>query len=254
MKTRALQEGGVLIISLIILLVMTLLGVSAMTGSDLQERMVGNQKRMIQASMAAESGAILALQWLRTHPEALGDAKAWQAGDEALPSRPSSSPNFGNAVFWIESIRFEGDTAVIVSRGGISVADRIMGESVVQVTLQNESGEVTALTGDAELRVVPIAAGDERPASDGISTGSAVPTRGASPPIVGRGSTTHDQATDVVPAYDRVPVDGAFDEGSRVSTVLDAQPRTKDKEKRKILAWKQLVVSDVSSSGSQNPH
>lgn len=55
MKTRALQEGGVLIISLIILLVMTLLGVSAMTGSDLQERMVGNQKRMIQASMAAES-------------------------------------------------------------------------------------------------------------------------------------------------------------------------------------------------------
>jgi len=69
-KTRALQEGGVLIISLIILLVMTLLGVSAMTGSGLQERMVGNQKRMIQASMAAESGAILALQWLRMHPEA----------------------------------------------------------------------------------------------------------------------------------------------------------------------------------------
>jgi len=251
-KTRALQEGGVLIISLIILLVMTLLGVSAMTGSDLQERMVGNQKRMIQASMAAESGAILALQWLRTHPEAWGDAKAWQAGDEALPSKPSASPNFGNAVFWIESIHFEGDTAVIVSRGGISVADRIMGESVVQVTLQNKSDEIAALAGDAELRVESVAVDDEHPASDGISTGSAVPMREATPPIVGRGSTTHDQAADVVPAYDRAPVDGAFDEGSRVSTVLDAQPRTKDKEKRKILAWKPLV-SGMSSSGSQDP-
>lgn len=128
-----------LIISLIILLVMTLLGVSAMTGSDLQERMVGNQKRMIQASMAAESWG---LSWrcsgCGTHPESLGDAKAWQAGDEALPSRPSSSPNFGNAVFWIESIRFEGDTAVIVSRGGVLVVDRIISQSAVSVTLKSE--------------------------------------------------------------------------------------------------------------------
>lgn len=140
MKTSHSQQGSVLIISLVILLVMTLLGVSAMTGSGLQERMVGNQKQAIGASMAAEAGAITAVRWLQAHPEAWGDAGAWKAGD-ALPSRVPAAPNFGEggAVYWVENIRFDGDTAVIVSRGGVLVDGKVMGQSAVTVALQNEA-------------------------------------------------------------------------------------------------------------------
>ena len=67
------QQGTVLGVSLLILVVMTALGVSAMLGSNLQERMVANQKQAIEASMAAESGAVMAIRWLRAHPEAWGD-------------------------------------------------------------------------------------------------------------------------------------------------------------------------------------
>ncbi len=108
MASHRKQKGTVLVISLLILLVMTTLGVSAMLGSNLQERMVANQKQTIQASMAAESGALMAIRWLRAHPEAWGDAKAWKA-DGALPSRAPSAPNLGGGVvYWIENIRFEG--------------------------------------------------------------------------------------------------------------------------------------------------
>ncbi len=151
MKTRHSQQGGVLIISLVILLVMTLLGVSAMTGSGLQERMVGNQKQAIGASMAAEAGAITAVRWLRAHPEAWGDAGAWKAGD-ALPSKVPAAPNFGEggAVYWVESIRFDGDTAVIVSRGGVLVDGKVMGQSAVTVALQNEADGTDSASGANE--------------------------------------------------------------------------------------------------------
>lgn len=230
MKTRALQEGGVLIISLIILLVMTLLGVSAMTGSDLQERMVGNQKRMIQASMAAESGAILALQWLRTHPEAWGDAKAWQAGDEALPSRPSSSPNFGNAVFWIESIRFEGDTAVIVSRGGVLVVDRIISQSAVSVTLKSED------YGDDLHPVAALPASDETRTGVGAHGNSML---GVQSGVTGaNGTDAKNIVTDDMNRHNQdVFTDGINDSGQLV--IVDKLPPEKPM-KSKVLAWRQL--------------
>ncbi len=139
MKIRHVQQGGVLIISLIILLVMTLLGVSAMTDSGLQERMVANQKQVIQASMAAEAGAISAVRWLRNHPEAWGDADAWQEKKHGLAAKPPNIPNFGDSsVYWIETIHFENDAVTIVSRGGSLVDDKIIGQSVVTVVLQNQ--------------------------------------------------------------------------------------------------------------------
>ena len=151
MRSRHGQQGSVLIISLVILLVMTLLGVSAMTGSGLQERMVGNQKQAIGASLAAEAGAITAVRWLRAHPETWGDAGAWKTGD-GLPSRVPSAPNFGEggAVYWVESIHFDGDTAVIVSRGGVLVDGKIMGQSAVTVALQNESDRTDSAPGANE--------------------------------------------------------------------------------------------------------
>ncbi len=138
MKDCSCQQGSVLVVSLLMLLVMTVLGVSAMLGSQLQERMVGNQKQAIAASLAAESGAVLAMQWLEMNPAAWGDVEAWKA-NEALPSGVSSARDGGGGVvYWIERLDFAGDVATIVSRGGVLVEDRVIGQNAVAVVLQNE--------------------------------------------------------------------------------------------------------------------
>lgn len=56
MNKLQLQSGSVLMVSLVILLVMTLLGVGSMNTSLLQERMAGNTQMMQTAFQAAESG------------------------------------------------------------------------------------------------------------------------------------------------------------------------------------------------------
>ena len=58
MKTlnKAHQTGAVLMISLVILLILTLLGVSGMNTTVLQERMAGNVQEMNTAFQAAEAG------------------------------------------------------------------------------------------------------------------------------------------------------------------------------------------------------
>lgn len=136
MATLRRQRGTVLVISLLILLVMTTLGVSAMLGSNLQERMVANQKQALAASLAAEAGAIRIIQWLRTHPEAWGDAAAWQTS-AGLPLKPSSNAAGNHITYWIESVDFNGSRATVVSRGGLWIAGRIIEQNRVTVGLQS---------------------------------------------------------------------------------------------------------------------
>lgn len=50
------QSGAVLIIAMIILLMLTLLGVTAMNTSSLEEKMAGNAQEQVHAFQAAESG------------------------------------------------------------------------------------------------------------------------------------------------------------------------------------------------------
>lgn len=138
------QRGAVLVFGLLILLALTSLGVNALLDSGGRERMVGRQKQTIAAGLAVEAGAAQALQWARAHPGAWGDAPAWRA-DDGLPFAVPAAPNLdGGGVYWIESVRFEGDTAVIVSRGGVWTAGGILGEGAVVVTLQNADERVSA--------------------------------------------------------------------------------------------------------------
>lgn len=55
MNSRKAQRGSALIVSLLILIVMTLLGLTAMGGSGLQERMAGNNRDLTLAFQAAEA-------------------------------------------------------------------------------------------------------------------------------------------------------------------------------------------------------
>ncbi|MFV8836661.1 PilX N-terminal domain-containing pilus assembly protein [Aquisalimonas sp.] len=60
----ARQRGAALIVSLILLVVMTLIGVFAMRGTTLEERMAGNMRDRSLAFEAGESGLRDAERWL----------------------------------------------------------------------------------------------------------------------------------------------------------------------------------------------
>ncbi|WP_152208336.1 pilus assembly PilX family protein [Marinobacter changyiensis] len=62
---RSRQHGAVLFISLIILLVLTILAISGMQGSVMQERMAGAQSEGISALEAAEDGARVGELWVK---------------------------------------------------------------------------------------------------------------------------------------------------------------------------------------------
>ncbi len=64
---RSQQNGAVLLISLIILLVLSILAISGMQGSVMQERMAGAQSEGISALEAAEDGVRVGELWVRNY-------------------------------------------------------------------------------------------------------------------------------------------------------------------------------------------
>ena len=52
--TAKSQQGAALVVSLMILLVMTLIGITAMSSSNLEEKMAGNSRDMMLAFQAAD--------------------------------------------------------------------------------------------------------------------------------------------------------------------------------------------------------
>jgi len=73
------QDGVVLVISLIMLLVMTLLGVSAMTTSLIEEKMAGNSRDVKLAFQATETGLREAELWIANQtvePDAKSDGSS----------------------------------------------------------------------------------------------------------------------------------------------------------------------------------
>lgn len=60
------EQGAVLIVALIMLLIMTLIGVSSMQGSTFQERMTANAKDKFTSQLAAESALRAGEQFLST--------------------------------------------------------------------------------------------------------------------------------------------------------------------------------------------
>ncbi|MFA7618946.1 MAG: PilX N-terminal domain-containing pilus assembly protein [Thiohalomonadaceae bacterium] len=56
LQPRSRQHGAVLVVALVILLLLTILGVSGMQGSAVQERVAGNLKEQQRAFLAAEVG------------------------------------------------------------------------------------------------------------------------------------------------------------------------------------------------------
>jgi type IV pilus assembly protein PilX len=84
MATTNRQRGAVLIMALLLVVVLTMLGVSAMQGAVMEERMAGNAHDHNMAFQSAESG--------------LRDAAAWLLG---LAARPDANDTGSNGIYEI---------------------------------------------------------------------------------------------------------------------------------------------------------
>lgn len=74
------QRGATLVIALIILLVMTIIGVTSMKSSTLQERMAGNARQKTVAKNAALTALREAEIWLTTNVDQPEDINAFTGG------------------------------------------------------------------------------------------------------------------------------------------------------------------------------
>jgi len=71
------QQGAVLIMVLLLLMVMTVLGVSGVGNSVLEEKMSANHMQNYSAEQSAEFGARVAGWWLETNVNSLDDLNSW---------------------------------------------------------------------------------------------------------------------------------------------------------------------------------
>lgn len=151
------QNGAVLIISLLMLLIMTLLGVTAMSSTTLQEKMAGNMRDRNTAMQASESAL-----------------KAAEAGLTTLTARPLETPgcntatcvwprgvapDLGNqSASWWTSNGLEYGNADTVEITGVSQDPRYVVEAQAYIPDNLDAGQET-ITGKSYYRITSRATG-----------------------------------------------------------------------------------------------
>ncbi len=92
------QKGAVLIVSLIILLVMTMIGVTAMQTTTMEERMAGNMRDQNFAFQAAE----IALRDAEDFIEGLVNTSSFN-GTDGLHGLADTEPDYATSATWSSS-------------------------------------------------------------------------------------------------------------------------------------------------------
>ena len=130
MSKHIQQRGAALAIGLILLVVATILAVTAMRGTVTNERLASNQRQISEAFMAAETGISEAINWFNT-----GDNyKSYPTG--AWGNTPIALAGIGTGVTrpgigWaIDDLDFIDDKVTIRARGFVTATDT---ERVVRV-------------------------------------------------------------------------------------------------------------------------
>lgn len=95
------QRGSVLIVSLLLLLVITIVGVSGILNTMSNERLASNQRQVTEAFMAAESGLVNAKQWLDSNRIMWGKHEESMVALSTLYTTTDSG-----ARWWIESLEY----------------------------------------------------------------------------------------------------------------------------------------------------
>lgn len=155
------QRGAVLIIGLIMLLLLTMIGLASIRGSDLQERMAGNMRERNIAFQSAEAGLRTGEDFLMFNAAAFtgGTVGLWPDLNKvgAIRSRPAS----WTSVDWeANSIQLPDDTIDFVGEQPRYTIERVIATSVAASqggAIDHESVEKTA---DAEYyRVTSLGSG-----------------------------------------------------------------------------------------------
>lgn len=95
------QKGIALVISMIMLLMMTLLGISAMKTSMIEQKMAGNSRDVTIAFQAAETGLRDAELWLANQ---VSEPKDNTTGSNRVWTDASMDPDTSNAVSWWQEV------------------------------------------------------------------------------------------------------------------------------------------------------
>lgn len=153
--TRSRQSGAVLVIAMIMLLVLTLLGVTAMNTTSMQERMAANSQELTRAFQAAETGlwsAVLNIQNLYlvntnntttgySDPLSSGNGKsagAYYATAYLYCGKPHRGPNAssGNVSsnYYFDS-RSDGYSRVTTDSGGTAISGTTPPSSASEVVV-----------------------------------------------------------------------------------------------------------------------
>lgn len=156
------QGGAALIVALVFLLILTILGVTAMSGANLQEKMAGNLQDQNLAFQSAETALIAAEDWINN-----------QVSKPIFPNESIGLyvPSTGAKAVW-ESVDWTGSNVVIypnqpgraVTGDSLRVAQqpRYLIEDLGEVAEQNGSLTVAANykgKGNTVLRVTTHATG-----------------------------------------------------------------------------------------------
>jgi type IV pilus assembly protein PilX len=152
-RARAAQHGAVLVVALVFLLLMTLLGVTAMRGTTLQERMAGNLRDNNLALQAAEAALREGEQFLQQA------ALPPFAGADGLLQPQSES---GQAEYW-EGYDWDGNSRVAATFDGVAqgpaAAPRYVIEELPPVVATGDSQKFGALPDVGFYRVTAYAVG-----------------------------------------------------------------------------------------------
>lgn len=118
MRMRSEQTGAALIVVLLLLIIVTLLGLAALRGAIMQERMAASTTARSMAFQVAEAGLrqgeVLARDSNITFPPS-----GCSAGRCAMPA-PNSTPAWMASGFWTSGAGFQSGTAVSTSAGNLT--------------------------------------------------------------------------------------------------------------------------------------
>lgn len=128
---RSIQKGSVLIVSLLLLLIITIVGIAGISNSMLGERVAGNQRQVSLALMAAESGLVEAKKWLDDN------RILWGKTEDSLELLNSLASSTGDASWEITSLVYKSgidNVADITSCGKVADtgAERCVSFSYIQ--------------------------------------------------------------------------------------------------------------------------
>ena len=115
--TIANDRGSALVIALLVLVLLTLMGISATTTSTIEVQMAGNEKFHDMAFYAAESGWQTSLNWLDRQYPAVTQNLGWDGVSETFVEANYNTPDYivlarDNDTEYSVTIEFVGTRAV----------------------------------------------------------------------------------------------------------------------------------------------